>query len=94
MEEAGSGGMRGSSRRGFTGAAGKQKVEIKRCKERDDRLTVGTTFPQLSLGEGHCAGKRNTSLLSPSGKLPLEAGGSHHGWWHTSVSRWPRMQQG
>lgn len=44
--------------KGMHGSCRKQKVEIKRCKERDNRLTVGTTFPQLSLGEGHCAGKR------------------------------------
>lgn len=50
--------MRGSSKRGCTGAAGKQKVEIKRFKETDERPTVGTTFSQLSLGEEHHAGKR------------------------------------
>lgn len=36
-------GVRGSSKRGCTGAAGKRKVETKRQKIRDDGLTAGTT---------------------------------------------------
>lgn len=92
MEQARTGGMRGSSKRGCTRAAGKQKVELKRCKERDNTLTVGTTFLQLSLDEGHCAGKRLwreiLACCHPEGRClwrqedPTRAGGmpvSHNG---------------
>lgn len=63
---------------------GNQKMQGK-GRHTDSGNNLSTALPGCGTLCWEEALERNTGLLSPRGKLLLEAGGPHHGWWHTSV---------